>query len=201
MKIVLLFIMALVILFSLFQIYVMLFNKTETQKYTVEKIINNIEIRHYPSVTLATISSSAKTYKVLANSGFRKLAGFIFGGNASNVRIAMTSPVHLDINESQSSMSFVMPSGYTKENLPKPNDTEVTFQSTSDEYVAVIQFGGYASDKAIQTYSKQLEEELSKVAIPFYGHFRLLGYNPPYQLFGRRNEIIVSVNWDTTLLK
>ncbi len=201
MKIILIFLTSLILLFFLFQIYSMLFNKTETQKYTVEKTINKIEIRHYPSVTLATISSSAKTYKVLANSGFRKLAGFIFGGNASNVRIAMTSPVHLDINDSQSTMSFVMPSGYTKDNLPKPNDTEVTFQSISDEYVAVIQFGGYASDTAIQTYSKQLEEELIKFAIPFYGHFRLLGYNPPYQLFGRRNEIIVSVNWDTTLSK
>jgi hypothetical protein len=31
--------------------------------------------------------------------------------------------------------------------------------------------------------------------ITSYGHYRFLGYNPPYQLFGRRNEIIVSVEW------
>jgi hypothetical protein len=31
--------------------------------------------------------------------------------------------------------------------------------------------------------------------ITSYGNYRFLGYNPPYQFIGRRNEIIVSVEW------
>jgi hypothetical protein len=31
--------------------------------------------------------------------------------------------------------------------------------------------------------------------ISYYGNFRFLGYNPPYQFIGRRNEIIMSVNY------
>ena len=36
----------------------------------------------------------------------------------------MTSPVHMDVNEGGSTMSFVMPSEYSKETLPKPTTTE-----------------------------------------------------------------------------
>jgi hypothetical protein len=37
---------------------------------------------------------------------------------------------------------------------------------------------------------------LNKKGITIYGNARLLGYNPPFQLINRRNEIIVSVNWE-----
>ena len=108
----------------------------------------------------------------------------------------MTSPVHMDINDSTSSMSFVMPSSYTEENLPKPNDPNVIIQKTADEYVAVIRFGGYASDKDLAFYSEKLHEILKEKGITTIGNARFLGYNPPFQLVDRRNEIIVSVNWE-----
>jgi len=47
----------------------------------------------------------------------------------------MTSPVQMDINDSVSTMSFVMPSAYKRENLPKPNDPGVQIKNTPDEYV------------------------------------------------------------------
>lgn len=40
-----------------------------------------------------------------------------------------------------------------------------------------------------------LERLLFEKGIEYYGNFRYLGYNPPYQLIGRKNEIIVSVKW------
>jgi hypothetical protein len=107
----------------------------------------------------------------------------------------MTSPVHMNINDSVSSMSFVMPSSYNQENLPKPNDPNVIIQKTPEEYVAVIQFGGYASDKDLVFYSEKLQGILKEKGITSYGHARYLGYNPPFQVVNRRNEIIVSVNW------
>jgi hypothetical protein len=171
-------------------------NKTEEQKYTVILKEKDFEIRFYPSATIATINSNAKTYKDLSGPGFRKLAGYIFGGNETNTSISMTAPVHMDINDSVSSMSFVMPSSYNQENLPKPNDPNVLIQKTADEYVAVIRFGGFASDKDLVFYSDKLHEILKEKGITSYGNARFLGYNPPFQLVDRRNEIIVSVNWE-----
>jgi len=187
----------LIVLFQSFTI--MSANKTEEQKYTVVLKEKDFEIRFYPSATVATINSQAKTYKELSGPGFRKLAGFIFGGNETNTSISMTSPVHMDINDSVSSMSFVMPSGYTVENLPKPNDSNVKIQKTQDEYVAVIRFEGFASDKDLMFYSEKLLDILKEKGITSYGNARFLGYNPPFQLVNRRNEVVVSVNWEAQI--
>jgi hypothetical protein len=170
-------------------------NKTEEQKYSIIQKYKDFEIRFYPSATIATINSNAKTYRDLTGPGFRKLAGYIFGGNETNTRISMTAPVQMDINDSASTMSFVMPSSYNESNLPKPNDPNVVIKSTADEYVAVIRFGGYASDKDLKFYSEKLQNLLKENGIRSFGNYRFLGYNPPYQFIGRRNEIIVAVDW------
>lgn len=170
--------------------------KTETQPYKIIKTEKDFEIRMYPSATMATISMGVKTYKELSSAGFRKLASFIFGGNNANKNIAMTTPVHMDINDSQSSMSFVMPSEFNKDNLPKPSDSSITIKTTIEEYVAAIKFGGYANDEEIKTYAAKLENVLKADGIEYYGNFRFLGYNAPYQFLGRRNEIIVTVRWN-----
>lgn len=193
MKIILLATGLLVVLFSVFQLYTPM--ATETQAYKAIFAKKDFEIRFYPATTMASITSYDKNYGALGRAGFRKLAGYIFGGNAGNQKIAMTAPVHMNINDSNSTMSFVMPLEYGKDNLPQPNDTSVKIETTADEYVAAIRFGGYASDKHIKEYSDKLENALKESSIPYYGRFRLLTYNPPFQLFGRKNEIIVSVNW------
>ena len=170
--------------------------KTATQAYKVIRTEKDFEIRFYPVVTMATIISSAKTYKELGSSGFRKLASYIFGGNNSHQKIAMTSPVHMNINDSASSMSFVMPAEYNKDNLPMPTDSGVKIETSTAEYVAAIEFGGFASGERIEKHKLLLEELLKENNLKHYGNFRFLGYNPPYQLLGRRNEIIVTLNWD-----
>ena len=182
-----------VILFQ--SLVIMPINKIEEQKYTIIKKYNDFEIRFYPSATIATITSNAKTYKDLASPGFRKLAGYIFGGNDGNKKIAMTSPVHMDINDSLSSMSFVMPADYEKANLPLPNDSNIIISNTAAEYVAVIKFGGYASDKDMKVYALKLQKLLKENGISGIGTCRFLGYNPPFQFIGRKNEIIINVEW------
>jgi len=187
----------LIVLFVLFQSFIsMPGNKTEEQKYSIVRKYKDFEIRFYPSAIVATINSNAKTYKELSGPGFQKLAGYIFGGNEANTKISMTTPVQMDINDSVSTMSFVMPSSYTKENLPKPNDPGVIIKNTADEYVAVISFGGYASDEDLKFYSEKLQNLLKENGISSFGNYRFLGYNPPFQFVGRRNEIIVSVEWE-----
>jgi hypothetical protein len=196
MKIFLILVGSLSVVFLLLQSFIaMPVNKTEQQKYSVIKTFKDFEVRFYPASTIATINSEAKNYRELSGSGFRKLAGYIFGGNEENKKIAMTSPVQMDINENQSSMSFVMPSDFSKDNLPKPNDSSIAIKTTEDEYVAVIRFGGYASDNDIKTYSKILQGYLDENNIKAIGNFKLLGYNPPYQVINRRNEIVVKVEW------
>jgi len=190
-------ILAVVILLTLLlqSFIIMSTNKTEEQKYSIIQKYKDFEIRFYPSATIATINSNAKTYRDLSSPGFRKLAGYIFGGNEANTKISMTSPVQMDINDSVSTISFVMPSAYKKENLPKPNDPNVQIKNTADEYVAVIRFGGYASDEDLKFYSEKLQNLLKENGITSVGNYRFLGYNPPFQFIGRRNEIIVSVEW------
>jgi len=168
---------------------------TEKQKYRVVHSEEGFEIRFYPASILATVYSDAKTYRELAYPGFRKLAGYIFGSNESDTKISMTSPVHMEFSKSESSMSFVMPSTFSEENLPRPTDQAVKIEKTEDVYMAAISFGGYASDKKIRDYSDKLRTLLDKKGISWYGNFRYLGYNPPFQVFGRKNEIIVPVKW------
>ena len=123
---------------------------TEEQKYTVVHQYPDFQIPFYPAATIAIIISTANTYKELSGPGFRKLAGYIFGSNENNSNIAMTTPVHMDINEIVSSMSFVMPSGYEESTLPKPNDPNVLIKKTAEEYVAALHFGGIRIRKRIK---------------------------------------------------
>lgn len=167
----------------------------EKQKYRLVKSAKDYEIRHYPSANMATVYSSANSYQQMSTPGFRTLAGFIFGGNESNTKISMTAPVHMDINDSVSAMSFVMPSKYDEQSLPIPNDSRVKLEKSQAEYVAVLRFGGYANDQKIARYSEKLKTALDQEGISYSGNFRFLGYNPPYQFIGRKNEIIVSVSW------
>jgi hypothetical protein len=195
MKLTFIFFAILLILFIISQVYFTM-AKTATQPYKIIKTEKDFEIRLYPPAMMATISMNAKSYKELSSNGFRKLASFIFGGNTANKNIAMTSPVHMDINDSLSSMSFVMPAEYTRENLPKPTDAAINIQTTAEEYVAAIEFGGYANDSEIKKYAAKLATALKENGIEYVGNFRFLGYNAPYQLLGRKNEIIVNVRWN-----
>lgn len=187
------------IVFIAFQSFMSISNSNiERQKYRVVKAEKGFELRYYPPATFATVKSSAKSYRELSSSGFRKIAGYIFGGNESSTKIAMTSPVHMDINEKESSMSFVMPSKYDLESLPKPNDAKVEIHETPGEYLAAIEFGGFANDASIRKHADELKQLLNGEGIKTIGNFRYLGYNPPYQIIARKNEIVVAVEWNET---
>lgn len=185
----------LVLIFIGFQLFTtMATQKTETQAYQVIQVDKEFEIRYYPAAVFAKVTSSAKSYRDLGNSGFRTLANYIFGGNSNKKQIPMTTPVHMDIGDSTSSMAFVMPSNLALKDLPEPTNSAVQIETSDPEYVAAIQFGGFASTERIAKYKAILESLLKEKGISAVGTFRYLGYNPPYQLFGRRNEIIVRLN-------
>lgn len=169
--------------------------KTEKQKYRLIAKDKELEIRFYPEATFATVYSNATNYKGVANSGFRKLAGFIFGGNEEKKGISMTAPVRMNMSGAGSEMSFVMPEKYDATNLPKPNDASIKIHQSKPEYVAVISFGGYASDEKIKEYRDKLVTILNSRQIKVNGEYTFLGYNAPYQLIARTNEIIIPIEW------
>jgi hypothetical protein len=188
--------MALLVIFFVFQSFITLNAlKTEKQKFRLVLKDADLEIRFYPSSTMATIYSDATNYKGVANNGFRKLARFIFGGNQENKGISMTAPVRMNMSEKGSEMSFVMPEKYNAENLPKPNDASIHIHASTPQYVAVISFDGYATDEKIENYKNKLIAILNSRNIKITGAYNFLGYNAPYQFIGRTNEISIPVEW------
>ena len=167
----------------------------EKQKYRLVKKEKEFEIRFYPPAILATTRSAVKTYRELGSSGFRKIAGYIFGNNESSAKIAMTAPVHMDINDKGSSMSFVMPSQYTLDKLPRPADSRVELHESAAVYMAAIEFGGYANDEKIKQYADRLVQALNRNGIKTTGNPTFLGYNAPYELIGRKTEVVIAIEW------
>jgi hypothetical protein len=170
--------------------------QTEQQKYTLVQQFPGFEVRYYPPAIMAKVHSNANSYRELSTPGFRTLAGYIFGDNSEGKNIAMTAPVHMDFQNEGSSMSFVMPSEYEFNDLPKPSNSAIELKESSPEYVAALTFGGYASDEKIKEESEKLLKFLKDNQIEPVGNFRFLGYNSPYKFWKRRNEIIVQINWE-----
>jgi len=169
--------------------------KTEKQKFRLVFKDAEFEVRYYPSATMATVYSNATNYKGIASNGFRKLAGFIFGGNEQKESISMTAPVRMNMTDKGSSMSFVMPEKYNSNKLPTPNDKNIEIKNSEPEYAAVISFGGYATDEKIEVYKNKLMQILAQRKIAIKGAYNFLGYNAPYQFIGRTNEISIPVEW------
>jgi hypothetical protein len=163
-------------------------NNTERQPYkTVEKD-GKFEIRFYPSSTIASVTKKGD-YESMSSAGFRDLAGYIFGGNSTGQKIAMTSPVIMEEETSETKMSFVMPSEYKKEDLPLPNNSSVTFSQTEPVYMATISYGGFSSAEKVAEHKEELVKWLSGKGIQHKIQHIIMSYNPPYQLVGRTNEV------------
>jgi hypothetical protein len=132
------------------------------------------------------------TYKKSASTGFRRIAGYIFGNNQQKQEIAMTAPVIMEMGE-DTKMAFVMPSKYALTDLPTPNASNVTLVKVDPKKFAVIRFSGFASDRRINNYTEKLKQLLVTNKIEAIGSYNFLGYNAPWDLIGRRNEIAVEV--------
>jgi len=167
-------------------------NEIETYPYEVVKNYDDFEVRKYEASLFSSVKLNSKNYKSGSNEGFRKLAGYIFGGNDKEQKIAMTSPVAMSLDDTMT-MMFMIPRNLKKEDLPKPNNSQIEFEEVPAKSVAAIRFGGWANDKKIEKYKKQLIKSLKKEGLEFTNRFYYLGYNPPYETVNRRNEVIVEL--------
>lgn len=169
-------------------------SKTESYGYTVVKTFDDFEIRAYDAALFSYVNMEKQAYRNASGSGFRVLAGYIFGGNETEEKIAMTTPVRMEMGDTMR-MAFMVPKAYTLEELPKPNDQRIAFEREEERIVAAICFGGWADDESIEEYMQKLLQALEREGIQAKGNIEFLGYNPPYEMVNRRNEVIVEVEY------
>jgi hypothetical protein len=193
MKILFVIIILIVSVVTMAQVYISKYSsRTEQHKYEVIKSYDKFEIRRYVPALFSSVILEKKGYKENSGEGFRILAGYIFGGNESNEKIAMTSPVSMELGDT-SKMMFMVPESYQLENLPTPNNSKIVFEKKEEKIMAAIQFSGWADDEKIEKYKLILINELEKEKLLSNGKFTFLGYNAPFELTNRRNEVIVEL--------
>lgn len=130
-----------------------------------------------------------------ANSKFGILANYIFGGNQDSSQIAMTSPVIYQLGSS-STFSFVMPDSWLDKTMPTPNDKDIKFETITNQYVAVIEFGGFAKEETCIKKHLEMKKVLEGLNIKTNDDFSVAVYQPPYQLLNRKNEIWIELTQD-----
>ena len=169
------------------------YSNIEMPKYTVLKSYEkNIELRQYPNMIVAKTSVKDKSFENSGSDGFRSIAGYIFGGNEKAQKIAMTSPVVMELNDS-ATMYFVMPSQYKKDELPNPSNKKVTIQEEVSKVLLVVRYGGYSSDERIESHITVLKNIIQKHNLKATGGFMYMGYNAPWDIINRRNEVAIEI--------
>lgn len=167
-------------------------NKTETPEYELITTIGEVEIRKYPNLVMASTTMGDRGYSKESGNGFRTVASYIFGGNEQGEKISMTSPVMVEMSEPMK-MSFVMPSAYDLEELPDPDNPQVMLHEQESKVLAVIRYGGFSNDERFEAHKAQLADLLEKKNIQTVGPYLFFGYNAPYELVDRRNEVAVEI--------
>lgn len=164
--------------------------------YAVTGTSGEIEFRHYPELVLATVDSAED------NAGFNLLFAYISGSNKPQKKIPMTAPVissqkipmTAPVVSDAASMSFVMPAGSKREDIPDPLDGRVRIVTQPERDIAVIRFSGYAPPEDVDTAASRLQAGLTNEGIVTTGQPFLMRYDSPWTPgFLRRNEAGIEI--------
>ena len=169
----------------------------------------DFEIRRYAPYLVAEVDVPANS----DNRAFRILAGYIFGDNRGNRKMAMTAPVESRPAEGERmamtapvtsaatpsgemTYAFVMERQYTLDTLPVPNNDDIRLLERPARVVAVRRFSGRWSDANFNRHEQRLLEALEANDIRQTGPVEHARYNSPFTpWFLRRNEVMVPVAW------
>lgn len=182
----------------------------EEPKYSVIEKSEPYELRAYEPMIIAETIVSGSLDKA-SNVGFKLIADYIFGNNTASAggnkkismtapvtmepesqKVKMTAPVSIEKDDGQWRMHFVMPSEYTMETLPEPNNSAVVLREVPAGKFAVLRFSGFTRDNKVAEKTNDLLAWMKSKGIQPKDEPRLARYNPPWTLpFLRRNEIIV----------
>jgi effector-binding domain-containing protein len=184
--------------------------KIETPPYQVVQSAEKIEVREYAPMIVAEVEVSGERSKAI-NAGFRILADYIFGNNAPGQSIAMTAPViqqkgakiamTAPVSQTQAGdlwkVRFTMPSSYTLETLPKPNNPAIKIIATPGHRTVAIRFSGFWTDRNLRKNSEKLDAFIQDQKLKTAGDPVYAFYNPPWTLpFFRRNEVLYNLQDD-----
>ena len=166
----------------------------------------DFSVRSYEPVIVAETDVDG-TLDQASSTGFRRLAGYIFGNNHPSAgdhgkapsqtaddktKIAMTAPVTTQPHGTGFTVNFTMPAQYTRSSLPIPDDDKVKLREIPAYTAAVIRFSGWVDGSKIAAKTALLQEWMVAHGLIAVGDARLARYNPPWTLpFLRRNEILI----------
>ena len=181
------------------------------------------DIRKYAPVLVAEVTMENMAMREALGNGFRQIAGFIFGkniapGSDSSSKVAMTSPVTLEttsaptsakiamtapvaaeaVSPSEYKVSFIMPSEYTKDTLPKPINENVKIKEIPSRTMAALAWGGGSpSQELMDKKASELKAALAAAGIQSSGAVHLWQYHPPFApSWMRKNELLLEVPSD-----
>jgi DNA gyrase inhibitor GyrI len=183
----------------------------EEPKYNVIEQSGDFELREYaPKIIAETVVSG--DLDDASSAGFKRIADYIFGNNtasaggnekismtapvtmeAKSEKISMTAPVTMEKKDGKWRMDFVMPSQYTMQTLPKPNNPDVRLREVPSQQYAVIRFSWFAGDEKVAKKTSELLAWMKEKNITPKGSPELARYNPPWTPpFMRRNEVMIA---------
>jgi len=186
----------------------------EEPEYELVEETNGIEIRKYaPRVVAETVVADTTDADAAREEGFRRLAGYIFGDNARQEKIAMTTPVGVQVEDERGeriamttpvttrdsefgySVTFTMPRDWALSDLPAPRDSRVRVHKARGERVAVLRFRGRYDSDLIQAKQAELMVRAGSAGYTVHGEPYFAGYDPPSTLpFLRRMEVWIPVS-------
>jgi hypothetical protein len=169
---------------------------TQRQEFRVIKSFNGFELREYASCSIAEVKVSAD-YSSAGSIAFRSLFGYISQGNKRSEKIAMTAPVISAQKADKSAddewfVSFVMPAGSTKADMPDPNDPRVVLRQLEAETCIAASFRGRAGEDLMKRKVAELRALAAKENISLSDETRICRFDPPFKPgIQQYNEIVI----------
>ncbi len=165
----------------------------EEPEYTIVETFEEWELRRYePYLVAETVVDG--DLRQSGNGAFRILAGYIFGDNEPEQKMAMTAPVLSEADEEGYRYQFVMEQAYTMDTLPAPNNALVELKAIPERLVAALRFSGTWKEEKIADLTTNFLEELDRAGYRASADPLFARYNPPFTpWFMRRNEILIEV--------
>lgn len=151
------------------------------------------EVRQYAPMAGAQ-TMQCGTVSEAVSKGFRVLADYIFAKNgATYAKISMTAPVLFSPECDGVRVRFVLPSGMTEKNAPKPLNSDVEVCDFCEATFAVMDVLGAPSEEEWQTAEADLRAMLKESEWRATSKTWFARYNPPWiPKFMRRNEVWVA---------
>ena len=186
--------LAVVLGLGLFLVRTSFAKEYEEPDYTVVESPPGIELRDYGPRLLAEVTLSGDRDREASNA-FRVLAAYIFSKDTpEGSPIGMTVPVGQYEVEGEWRMWFAMPSRYTLDSLPPPNDPRIRIVERSPERVAVRSFSGRRDTASFSEEARQLTADATAAGLTPTGPATLAVYNGPFTPGPfRRNEVLLPV--------